>query len=68
MNSKTLYHRNTHVQHVNSDHNMSPILQGSSKVYTFTLGGESSIVVVVVITAVVVAVVVVVVTSWPMHT
>ena len=45
---------------------MSPILQGSSMVFTLTLGGEASIVVVVVITDVEVVVVVVVV-SWPMH-
>ena len=35
---------------VNIDHHMSPIIQGSSKVYTFTLGDVVSIVVLVVIT------------------
>ena len=54
-------------QNIYSDHNMCAILQGSSKLYTFTLGGEASIVVMVVVTAVEVVVVVVVI-SCPMHT
>ena len=42
---------------------MSRILQGSSKVYTFTFGSEGSIVVVVITDVEVVVVVV----SWPVH-
>ena len=51
---------------VNIDHHMSPIIQGSSKGYTFTLDGVASIVVLVVITDV--EFVVVVVVSCPMQT
>ena len=54
-------------QKVNIDHHMSLIIQGSSKVYTFTLDGVVSIVVLVVITDDVEFVVVVVV-SCPMQT